>query len=578
MRRRTRTVSRLSPNFADTDPDDYPMPMVTYVTAPTSKVYEGRGITLRSFLTYAVGDAQTTLPDGYFPLSDAMKQQTQDAISKIPTSTAPAPGSGGTPYPTGNQPRPGDDATRRNDPGLPDRRHRPGRQRARQHGTACYDRLHRGSKSADCTSAPAPDLPVGVLQIEPARLVLPGVAALSALGLLGGLALLGAARRRRIASPASEVAAMSTVDRPMTDVDHAFRQIVVGIDVLEGRMARAPEQRGTDDDLLLTSLAFSLERLAQGDGPVDRRPGAACGAGAGRRAHPRGDRRAGSARGAIVGAPVVDAPSAEELEADAELVAVPPPEPRWTAGRIRRICGLALLGMGVVLALFLVYEFAFTGFRESRSQRALLPVFEQRLATGTFGDPTAPVPNGPVALLQIASIGMHQIVVQGSSPSDLKQGPGHMPGSPLPGEFGNSVILGHNRLYGGPFGGIDSLHKGDTIIAVTGQGRFRYDVEKVVTVAPGDKDVIGAALESRMTLVTSESPTSSDRVAVIAKLHGDPVAVPQRPQAFAGSDQRGRAATPPACCWRSSGRRCSRRRSPSPCACTSSGRAPQLIW
>ena len=55
---------------------------------------------------------------------------------------------------------------------------------------------------------------------------------------------------------------MSTVDRPMTDVDHAFRQIVVGIDVLEGRMARAPEQRGTDDDLLLTSLAFSLERLA----------------------------------------------------------------------------------------------------------------------------------------------------------------------------------------------------------------------------------------------------------------------------------------------------------------------------
>ena len=71
------------------------MPMVTYATAPTSKVYEGRGITLRKFLTYAVGDAQTTLPDGYFPLSSAMVQQTTDAISKIPTSTAPAPGSGG---------------------------------------------------------------------------------------------------------------------------------------------------------------------------------------------------------------------------------------------------------------------------------------------------------------------------------------------------------------------------------------------------------------------------------------------------------------------------------------------------
>ena len=291
---------------------------------------------------------------------------------------------------------------------------------------------------------------------------------------------------------------MSTVDRPMTDVDHAFRQIVVGIDVLEGRMARAPEQRGTDDDLLLTSLAFSLERLARETAPSIADPAQ------------RAELALAAARiRAVIDelgareAPVLDAPSPEELEVDAELVAVPPPEPRWTAGRIRRICGLALLGMGVVLALFLVYEFTFTGFRESRSQRALLPVFEQRLATGTFGDPTAPVPNGPVALLQIPSIGVHQIVVQGSSPSDLKQGPGHMPGSPLPGEFGNSVILGHNRLYGGPFGAIDSLHKGDTIIAVTGQGRFRYDVEKVITVAPGDKDVIGAALESRLTLVTS---------------------------------------------------------------------------
>jgi sortase A len=328
---------------------------------------------------------------------------------------------------------------------------------------------------------------------------------------------------------------MSTVDRPITDVDHAFRQIVVGIDVLEGRMARAPEQRSTDDDLLLTSLAFSLERLARETAPSIADPAQ------------RAELALAAARIRAVidelGArepAVVEAPTTrDEPEPEAEVVAVAPPEPRWTAGRIRRICGLALLGIGVVLALFLVYEFAFTGFRESRSQRALLPVFEQRLATGTFGDPATPVPSGPVALLQIPSIGVHQVVVQGSSPSELKQGPGHMPGSPLPGEFGNSVILGHNRLYGGPFGGIDSLTKGDQIIAVTGQGRFRYDVEEVVTVAPGDKDVIGAALESRLTLVTSKSPTSSDRVAVIAKLHGDPVAVPQRPQAFAGSDQRG---------------------------------------
>jgi sortase A len=319
---------------------------------------------------------------------------------------------------------------------------------------------------------------------------------------------------------------MSTVDRPLTDVDHAFRQIVMGVDVLEGRLAKSPEDREADDDLLLTSLALSLERLARETAPSIADP-------AQREELALAASRIRAVIDELGERDVPDAPAAPEV------VVAPPPEPRWTAGRVRRICGLALLGIGVVLALFLVYEFVFTGMREHRSQRALLPQFEQRMATGTFDDPAAPVPSGPVALLEIPSIGVHEVVVQGSSPSDLKQGPGHLPGSPLPGEFGNSVILGHNRLYGGPFGEIRSLHAGDTIVAVTGQGRFEYEVEKVVTVAPGDKDVIGPALESMMTLVTSTSPTSNDRVAVLAKLHGDPVAVPQRPQTFAGQDERG---------------------------------------
>ena len=120
-----------------------------------------------------------------------MVQQTQDAIAKVPTSTAPAPGSGGSPYPTGNQPGPGTVPLGGTTPVYPTGGAWSGWQRARRHGAGCGDRLHRRLKSAKCASAPVPDLPVGVLQIDPARLVLPGVAALSALGLLGGLALLG---------------------------------------------------------------------------------------------------------------------------------------------------------------------------------------------------------------------------------------------------------------------------------------------------------------------------------------------------------------------------------------------------
>ena len=100
-------------------------------------------------------------------------------------------------------------------------------------------------------------------------------------------------------------------------------------------------------------------------------------------------------------------------------------------------------------------------------------------------------------------------------------------------------MLGHNHLYGGPFGGLHTLVPGDQIIAVTGQGRFLYLVTDVQTVSGGQRDVVGASADSRLTLVTSSSVGSSARLAVTAQLDGDPVAIPKRPQATAGRDELG---------------------------------------
>jgi len=242
-------------------------------------------------------------------------------------------------------------------------------------------------------------------------------------------------------------------------------------------------------------------------------------------------------------------PTAEQPEP--EVVAAPPeqapavqPAPDGQ-GRLRRWLGRALLGLGLVLALFLAYEFFFTGVYEARSQRALLPEFQQRLAEGGgFDSLTAPVPSGPVALLRIPSIGVRQVVVEGSSPEELKQGPGHLPGSVLPGEFGNSVIFAHRLTYGGPFSDLSTLKVGDEIHTVTGLGAFTYKVRKVGVVAPGENDVIGPALKSELTLVTSRTPGSSDRVAVTASLLGKPVGVPKRPQVAVGSDEQGTSGDP----------------------------------
>ena len=221
---------------------------------------------------------------------------------------------------------------------------------------------------------------------------------------------------------------MSTVDRP-TD----RRRPRVPADRRRDRRARGPagprpEQRGTDDDLLLTSLAFSLERLARETAPSIADPA----------------QRAELALAAARIRAVIDELGARE--APGRRSRPPPEEPEPDAETRRRAApGAAVDGRSHPPDL---------RARAARDGRRARPVpglrvrvhrvprepqparvaagLQQRLATGTFGDPAAPVPSGPVALLQIPSIGMHQIVVQGSSPSDLKQGPGHMPGLRCP--------------------------------------------------------------------------------------------------------------------------------------------------
>ena len=49
--------------------------------------------------------------------------------------------------------------------------------------------------------------------------------------------------------------------------------------------------------------------------------------------------------------------------------------------------------------------------------------------------------------------------------ADLKEGPGHYPGTPLPGQAGNSAIAGHRTTYGAPFNRIDELVTFDALSA-----------------------------------------------------------------------------------------------------------------
>ncbi len=75
-------------------------------------------------------------------------------------------------------------------------------------------------------------------------------------------------------------------------------------------------------------------------------------------------------------------------------------------------------------------------------------------------------------------------------PEDLKQGPGHYPDTPMPGQFGNSAIAGHRTTYGQPFYRLDEVAPGDEIVLTTVQGRFVYRATGSEVVDANRSDVV----------------------------------------------------------------------------------------
>ena len=65
--------------------------------------------------------------------------------------------------------------------------------------------------------------------------------------------------------------------------------------------------------------------------------------------------------------------------------------------------------------------------------------------------------------IEIPKIGLTRTSSRASRVDDLKNGPGHYPGTPLPGQKGNAAIAGHRTTYGAPFADVDELQAGDQL-------------------------------------------------------------------------------------------------------------------
>lgn len=217
-----------------------------------------------------------------------------------------------------------------------------------------------------------------------------------------------------------------------------------------------------------------------------------------------------------------------------------PPAPDWAAVTVAALTVLALLA-----GWFGLQVVAFGGLSEVRAQQVLHADLREQLAAQTA--PTGGVvdPGVPVALLSIPTLGLQQVVVEGTSSGDLMSGPGHRRDTVLPGQAGVSIVYGRAVAYGAPFRAVPDLREGDGITVTTAQGEFVYRVDRVrregdpLPPAPADGG-------GRLTLVTAEgvgalaaiSPTTT--VYVDATLVGDaatgpagrPAAVPESEKAF----------------------------------------------
>lgn len=155
------------------------------------------------------------------------------------------------------------------------------------------------------------------------------------------------------------------------------------------------------------------------------------------------------------------------------------PQPRRVPTAGATVASAALWVLAGLCVWSMLQLFVLGGIAQASAQADLRNQFRLDLAAQTAPLGGLVEPGRPVALIQVPDLDLEQVVVEGTAPGDTESGPGHLRSTVLPGQRGSSVVLGRGATYGAPFAGIAGLDPGSEITVTTGQGRFRYVVERV---------------------------------------------------------------------------------------------------
>ena len=105
----------------------------------------------------------------------------------------------------------------------------------------------------------------------------------------------------------------------------------------------------------------------------------------------------------------------------------------------------------------------------------------------------------PLGRIDISSIDLTAMIMEGVDGRTLRHAVGHIPGTPLPGQRGNVALAGHRDTF---FRGLRNIHKDDEITLTTLHGTYSYRVDSTQVVEPQDVNVLAATADDLLTLVT----------------------------------------------------------------------------
>jgi len=128
-------------------------------------------------------------------------------------------------------------------------------------------------------------------------------------------------------------------------------------------------------------------------------------------------------------------------------------------------------------------------------------------------------PTLQVGTIEIPRLGLTAPMWEGVRLTTLNRGPGHWPGTAMPGEAGNVVVAGHRVSHHAEFRHVERLVAGDDVVMTTGSGRFDYKVVSTEVVKPDALWIVDQTPDATATLFACHPPGSvRERIVVHLRL------------------------------------------------------------